>query len=483
MKRGKQRTLTRPITFFETPAQQRLLITLAHFGPLRLQDALQTAGIYVSPPAADRLRKDRVIVRWQPHPQRSYVALNPLFPAADKLLTFLRTFPEPVRVSQTRCFQRESKVRPLRAGISAAEGLFGSRSRTKFLLALEAFDGYADTTQFQRLFCSESSYSIRVFMTKFEDAGMLRLGRSSVNRRRCVQWNSALPQMEAFREVLSALLCQMPQLKAAAAKVTRELQQPAPRPKARLIDWLADVEGVDLPSAWRAPEDSAPLLFGSDSKRRILAALLPGPLRAIDLERVSRARDVRCLLQLEHAGIVTRYRAGLKRMVSLAPSLPILPELRRLLLRFEATYPSCRRELQRYHDATHPPARTWTGSVEKLFGTSTRSLPLIMLGALGEADVSSLSRLLPQIERCTIARSLHMFRNLGVLTSRREGNAICYALNREFCAYSELASLLSAMRALLPVHASRAKMEELLMTPNRLTMRRNDRRRRELLQT
>lgn len=167
------------------------------------------------------------------------------------------------------------------------------------------------------------------------------------------------------------------------------------------------------------------------------------------------------------------YQVAGRSIVGIHPGLPMRDELLTLVRRLAVDFPLVESHGRRTAPCANLEIEPWSGRLDGIFGAPSRSLILITLASLGRADVSSLRRLLPQFEKATIRQTLQMFRALGILESLREGSAISYRLAGSFCAHHELTAFLKALHVLLPEHGSRACLEEILMPPHRLKMRRN----------
>ncbi len=297
--------------------------------------------------------------------QRGYaLALNPAFPLALPVRCLIR------RIAKVYALAVDGDISPSEAALIASNErvevyrLFGSRVRTKMLIALYCLQGRARSSTLYHAVPNESPFSVKGVVAACIRSGILVKSNGEV-RFADTTWSKEL------RALLRAFVKYDPSLTAtvhASAKVQAE----------------------------RVSRHHEYGLFGKRGTERVLNALAAlGPQSLSRLHAHAQAARVELIVErFRRMGLVTRSSVESGRRIALNAAHPIYEPLRTYLIERQglsvADIPN--RGLLKEHSKF---------SVNKLFATTPRLNVLIMLHLAGDEgiDGADLLRLLPQHNR------------------------------------------------------------------------------------
>jgi|GEM_PF-4734492 len=416
-----------------------------------------------------------IIVKWAIGP-RVYLALNQHYPVYRELRKLLREI-VPAKIGYDPDFEplgpETLKRKPNGATRSYdLEKIFGWKNRTSFFLLLEAMNGSIERAAFFRGMHDVAPQVVRKNIAEFKRCGLIVEGDFKGVR----QLAFAGTAPPALRRLCRKLLEEMPQYKQ-RAKLARTTPTIVKGSVGGRTLWLGGVRGATKPMGLQAPASGAPLLFGSDARYRLLAALaIGGPMRATRLWKLAKVQNNHTLSTFVDGGFaITEGRTPFV-VYSLNPTIPVRKELVSLLKALHRKFPAFDETQlpQEEYAISRPPSR-WTGDFEKISVLPMRLKTLLAVSASRGVDSSSLSRMFPEHVRMQLRQTMHKLLFYGVVESYREGSAIMYRLDDGFCAHRELAQYLGAVLKMWPVYKTLAKNTERSMQPLRLKMRDNAR--------
>ena len=134
---------------FRSLPRQRMLIALAHLGPLRINDAVRlSGGSFPGTTEFANFEKTSLCVRFGPDRTR-LIALNPGFPAADKLRKLLMAIPaEPM---EKRLPTPSIDVPSVPVTDWNVFEIFGPRTQTTVVIAVCLSNGQMDAASLQNI--------------------------------------------------------------------------------------------------------------------------------------------------------------------------------------------------------------------------------------------------------------------------------------------------------------------------------------------
>ena len=299
--------------------------------------------------------------------------------------------------------ERETEVR--------SELLFGSYLRTATLIALDAVGGETTSGLLAKAVCGQHPSSVKNAIRFFTRERVLCKTGTRIFFAPDAPWTQPL---RALLRELAGELREIADFARLAASCVRAENAPNGKPAAPLFTYVSSV--------------------------RFLSALaVNGPMRLRDVVAAAGSKSEKRLQRLLRIGILCRSHGSGAVYYSLNAAHPVYRELR-ALLRALSTQPATK---ARRVDGAEPRD---SFEIDRLFGPRLCTNVLIMLATMGgEADTSSLFRLLPEHDRNHIGFSLDRYERIGLLTSRRWKTLRLFRLNQDWPAYRELVALLRAI--------------------------------------
>lgn len=469
----RQRISPTPALFWQSPTQ-RLLAALAWKGTMVTSHAMAAANFY-NRFAFPTLEAAGLIVRWKRHSKRSYVALNEGHPAMPQMKALLK-YLVPLDSLQVSTRKREiiETAPRKRVPAKALENVLGWPGRVRFFCLLAALGGRSERAALARGLADMWPDVFRNIIHAFTYLGCI--SEENCGNQRYITFNTSTRVGKALRalsrKLLNAGLDYTDRVSASRARPPTETYKPYER-----VPYLHGAYGALKPQGFSPPASGTPLLFGTDARYRVMVALaVCGPMRIGELQKAARVLSEQTVRTLEKYGFLIREGSYHKRFAVLNSSFPANDELRTLLRKMHRHYTVI--ETSRKHTNQSKAARSkpWTGQLEKLCGTNLRTKVLISVGAADGIDVSSLSRLFPEHATIDLLQAAHMFTAFGVFERHAEGCAWLYYLAPKFVAYRELRGFIRRLVKIWPQYKTRVDSAERYMSPRRLAMRRNSRR-------
>lgn len=433
--RYKQRK-RRPPNLFGAYDKMNILIALAQAGPVRRIALAEKYSDLRYLLVSDRAG---LVVRWEINHNGTYAfGLNPDFRLARELQRLLEklgvTFPQGIK-SDLRPEEREIPVNALGPREVSLDHLFGSSTRSRLFVTLEALGGTVPSANLNSCVPGEYTASVKNAVRAAVKEGILRNQGGAVTFASC-------PWTKELRLLLRAFGACQPGL-------------------------LAQIE--DLREKLRSTRIHAPemSLIGTKAIQRLLCSLaVNGPTRHARLFAAASTVSERALRTYEKMGIVVSQWSGRNHLLSLNASHPVYPQLRRLLVAMAGTSPRSSRP----HDLKDPRTKS---SIDSVFGSYARTHVLIaVFASKGEIECISIARLYPQLDRHNVSRALRRFKELGILTSRKWKHMEFYSLDPSYAYVAELRSLLRGISAAWPQFLTTASVVKELYPPNRKAMHR-----------
>lgn len=463
---------------FARASLQRLLGALAWHGAMFRLDAFRAARY--SARTLKTLSRSGHIVCWYEkvgsRGRSACIALNDGHPAMKEFRALLKAI-VPKRDVSIGEFDRPRRT-PVRRALSKSkiDLTLHSPGRTIFLALLEAMGGSVDHASFVRGMFEYAPPYPRQLMRGFVQQGILREDDSTgpfavaFNS----QWRGATELRSLCRKILKLVPPYRVRVTRARALPPAETYKGHPHG----IPYFRGTEGAVRPRGMAPSETFAPLLFGTDARYRILAVLaLHGPTRIGDLLRAAHVDRNTTIQGLERDGLVRTWGRVPLRIAALDLTFPAHAELLNLLRAMHKAYPVIEKP-QKQMVITIRNTRAWNGEIENFCCSVIRAKVLISVGLCDGIDTVSLTRLFPEHTRTCLRLAAHMFTAFGVFERVTEGNARPYRLNPKFCAFHELRLFVRKLANLRPQYARRGELQERYMSPMRLTMRRNARKKR-----
>ena len=219
-------------------------------------------------------------------------------------------------------------------------------------------------------------------------------------------------------------------------------------------DWRLGVEPArGRPRAFQPRLGGPPLLFATDVRMTILVtlAMMGHPIRCADLWRAIDRRNFGCLADLVRRGLVAKWYHRAHAYVALEPAHPAHVSLTKLLLRIAKAYRFSRPITQLpLWQWLHVPARRGKIDARYTLGDRNQTLPLLVLYVRGCANADQVVRSIPRSDVKTIRHTLLKFKAFGVLSSRRVGRGIAYALDPSHELAREIRRVLGELDCAMP---------------------------------
>lgn len=454
---------------FRTEPRQRILIALARLGTLRMNDAVRlSGGSFPGPTEFANFEKTGLCVRFGSDRTR-LIALNPGYPAADKLRDLLMALPAEPMEKRLPSPSIDVPSVPIRDW-NALE-IFGPRTQTTVVIAVCLSNGQMDATSLRNI-VRRGGALVQNFTNSLNS---LQARGVIVVENTMVSLDPTIPKARliAFVETLLKNHLEHQNFK-------REPQRPVTDVRDSVnsrIPWRAKPKGRIRPVGMEASADGAPLLFGSNARFRTLTALaVHQPLPPNELLRITQlGRNT--LANFAKAGfvVVEDYTSGrYRRLVHINPAIPAHDELIRLLVRLESKWPSKTPNSWDLQRRSPGGKYEWDRGLFKYFGSENRTETLLMLASFGRADNSTIHRALPAYDRHEGTRTFDMLRHYGIVRySTKEGNARMVELDPDWFAARELRAILDALLTCDPRFEGKKYASESAMSSRRKKMRQN----------
>lgn len=459
-----------PSTFFGYRARQRILVALAHLGPLRLREVLDLADSQED--AVLRFLRSGIIVKYG-NAQAKMLALNPRLPAFKEFKALVRAI-EPSPQAKPRLKRVKGEIAFPEVDTRSLRDLCGGWHLTATVLNVAASDGTIKTEDLRRALRFQRTNSVqraRLLQT-LVDRNIISIKRDNtiISDR-----FPAAPQLIAYAKALLKVLPEF-DLRGDAKE-----WQPATSGTKRhgLIDWKRDEGQAERPSGIGPSNDGTPLLFGTVSRFRTLTSLaVNGSMRPADLVAANRMNPstYRLLLSDGWIGRSSASRGRTTRaVVDISSALPARDEYIALLRKLAEKWPP------RKIDHTSGGGAVMAHSefdIGKCFGSVPRTETLLTLAAMGSADVSTIRHSASSTDYGAVRRTILMLQHYGIVRyTEREGSAKMVELDPTWFAAAELRTLLDALIPIDGRYAGRANSAEGEMTEKRVQMRDNARKR------
>ena len=211
-----------------------------------------------------------------------------------------------------------------------------------------------------------------------------------------------------------------------------------------------------------------PPLFGSAERTQILALLwLTGPITVRELARARRVDSsgtFRTIDRLIESGLVVKATAG-KRYIGLNHAHPARHALGVLLSALVQHYGMRFPRLSHHREALPTKRITTEPAVpeDRIFGSAGRSHLILLLGAIGSADVQQLRRLLGQ-NYASAFYSLKALEGEQIVRSQRVGARRVYVLSDAYPGGIEYRRFVTAARRALPRYQALADAVDAVTT-------------------
>lgn len=409
-----------------------LLAMSQNGGFIRRSDVAKTAGKRSIDNLALTDKAGLILLPWRYTDRRYMMALNPDFPLANEVARLLRALSRdyPSVLAHTVPVGERRLPRSPAARVASLDHLLGSPVRTQTLAALEHLGGRVQQKLLHRGVPGQFVTAVKNVVNYFIAEGVLTKRGQEI----AFGQHTWMPEL---RRLLRAYLRK------------RELFQ-------RSLDAL---EGRHH---GRGPVPCS--LLGQPRVEKALIALAAhGPMRPSRLFASANSGSIQRTLDVfRRDGTIAIRHEKRSRLISLNAAYPLYQELRQLLLSLGEHVGQVGKNLDLVD-------RQGTFSPERLFTHTARTEILIIINCCerGEADASSLSRLLPEYDRGSIREALVKFENDGILRSRYYKGLHVYALDPTYAHWRPLKRLLDAVMREWPQYETLGRIESRLHSTRR----------------